>query len=59
MRRIRIAAAVVALLATTVACAADDTPEPGGTSGTKVTLAFSAWPGWFDRRRLVKRPPVR
>ena len=47
MRRIHLAAIAVALFATTVACGADDTPAPGSSAGTTVTLAFSAWPGWF------------
>jgi NitT/TauT family transport system substrate-binding protein len=43
----RILAPVLALsLLLVSACGSSDTPAPG-TSGTKVTLAFSAWPGWF------------
>jgi NitT/TauT family transport system substrate-binding protein len=42
------AAAAVALLVTgAAACAKQATPTPGASSGPKVTLAFSAWPGWY------------
>jgi NitT/TauT family transport system substrate-binding protein len=42
-----LAVAAVAIIATgTAACAKKDVAAPG-TSGVKVTLAFSAWPGWF------------
>lgn len=40
-------ATIAAVAATTGGCsAASDSPAPG-TSGAKVVLAFSAWPGWF------------
>lgn len=50
MRRMKLAAALAAvtlLATTTAACGKDEEPTPGTTSGTKVVLAFSAWPGWF------------
>jgi NitT/TauT family transport system substrate-binding protein len=46
--RLLAAAGAVLLLAASAACGDDpvvDTPEAGG--GETVTLAFSAWPGWF------------
>ncbi len=46
MKRILAALAVTTVLVGTAACGSDETPAPG-TSGAKVTLAFSAWPGWF------------
>jgi NitT/TauT family transport system substrate-binding protein len=46
MKRILAALAVTTVLVGTAACGGDETPTPG-TSGAKVTLAFSAWPGWF------------
>jgi len=46
MRRL-LALGTVLVLAS-AACGSEETPPPGGpVSGTKVTLAFSAWPGWF------------
>jgi NitT/TauT family transport system substrate-binding protein len=41
--RLLVAAALVVPLA---ACGKSATPSPG-TSGVKVTIGFSAWPGWF------------
>lgn len=41
---------VAALLAAVAACAAEETPEAGTASAggpAKITLGFSAWPGWF------------
>jgi NitT/TauT family transport system substrate-binding protein len=46
MKRILAIAATLALLAGAVACGSTAKPATG-TSGAKVTLAFSAWPGWF------------
>lgn len=41
-----LAVAVAASLLLVSACGKQEEPAPG-TSGVKVTLAFSAWPGWF------------
>jgi NitT/TauT family transport system substrate-binding protein len=46
MRKALALGAVISLLAAVAACGTKDTPATG-TSGPKVTLAFSAWPGWF------------
>jgi NitT/TauT family transport system substrate-binding protein len=45
MKRV-LAAVLAASLLLVSACSKDEAPAPG-TSGAKVTLAFSAWPGWF------------
>ncbi|MDT5026569.1 MAG: NitT/TauT family transport system substrate-binding protein [Micromonosporaceae bacterium] len=47
MRRVLAVAGIVTLLATSAACSTKDSSASGGTSGVKITLAFSAWPGWF------------
>jgi NitT/TauT family transport system substrate-binding protein len=47
IRRVLAIAGVVTLMATGAACSTKDNTGTGGTSGTKITLAFSAWPGWF------------
>src|SRR5882757_6620142 len=47
IRRELAIAGVVTLMATGAACSTKDNTGTGGTSGTKITLAFSAWPGWF------------
>jgi NitT/TauT family transport system substrate-binding protein len=41
-----VALTTIAALAALTACG-KDVPDPPSGSGTKVTLAFSAWPGWF------------
>jgi NitT/TauT family transport system substrate-binding protein len=46
MRRLVAVAAAGALLLTTAACGGGATKAAGGGS-TKVTIGFSAWPGWF------------
>jgi NitT/TauT family transport system substrate-binding protein len=46
MKRLLALLSVVALLGGAAACSS--TKDTGSTSdGTKITLAFSAWPGWF------------
>jgi NitT/TauT family transport system substrate-binding protein len=49
LTRILAVASVAALLATTAACGGKDEPTttPSGAAKVKVTIAFSAWPGWF------------
>ena len=47
MRRVLAVAGIVTVLATSAACSAKESSASGGTSGVKITLAFSAWPGWF------------
>jgi NitT/TauT family transport system substrate-binding protein len=46
MKRIVALLSAITLLASVAACSTKDTPA-AGTTGPKVTLAFSAWPGWF------------
>jgi NitT/TauT family transport system substrate-binding protein len=47
LRRALAMAGIVTLLATSAACSTKDSSASDGTSGVKITLAFSAWPGWF------------
>ena len=47
IRRLLAAAGIVTLLATAAACSTKDSTSTNGATGVKVTLAFSAWPGWF------------
>ena len=48
MRAKPILAALITAVLATAACGSAPTPEPGAPpTGTTVTLAFSAWPGWF------------
>jgi NitT/TauT family transport system substrate-binding protein len=47
IRRVLAAAGIVTLLATTAACSTKDNTSTSAATGVKVTLAFSAWPGWF------------
>jgi NitT/TauT family transport system substrate-binding protein len=42
-----VALATAGVLMVTAGACARSTEAPPGTSGTKVVLAFSAWPGWF------------
>jgi len=46
MKRILALISAITVLAGLAACSTKDTPA-AGTTGPKVTLAFSAWPGWF------------
>jgi NitT/TauT family transport system substrate-binding protein len=45
LTRILVAAAAAALVLPAAACGSDGSSDAG--SSTKVTLGFSAWPGWF------------
>jgi NitT/TauT family transport system substrate-binding protein len=52
MRTRRWLVVLVVLLAASSACASDtpssdETAEPSAASGEKITIGFSAWPGWF------------
>jgi NitT/TauT family transport system substrate-binding protein len=48
LRRIAPAFAALVLFASGTACAAKDAGTPSASGGaTKITLGFSAWPGWF------------
>ena len=47
MKRIVAVMSAVALLAGATACSSTKDTGTPATGGTKITLAFSAWPGWF------------
>jgi NitT/TauT family transport system substrate-binding protein len=46
MKKLLTVGTALCLLALPTACGTKESPAPG-TIGPKVTLAFSAWPGWF------------